>query len=229
MRPLWPCLVSSVAVCAMGTIHAQAPLQFVGAPLPNVAFPIATDTQFGDLDGDGDLDLCLVAATGPKVYRNDGSGVFADLTAALPTLANDMRAAAFVDVDADQRRELLLTWNSQARLFRSLPGGAWIEISANLPSGIPTIHYAVALDADNDGDEDIACAGHWLSAGANQLLTNNGSGVFTSSQPFPGACFHVLATDFDVDGDADLVLSSDGLALWRNDGNGLSGAAGNGW
>lgn len=198
----------------------QAPLQFSSAPLPNVAFPIATDTAFGDLDADGDDDLALVSSIGPKVYRNDGSGTFTDLTPTLPPLANDMRTAAFVDIDGDGRRELLLTWNAQARLFRNLPGGAWQELSANLPSSLPTIHGAVAVDIDNDGDEDLACAGHWLGGGVNQLLTNDGLGVFAASQPFPGTCFQVLAVDVDQDGDKDVVVSRDGIALWRNDGNG---------
>ncbi len=209
-----------VASFGASLAHAQAPLQFAGVPLPNVPFPIATDVTFGDLDADGDDDLALVISTGPKVYRNDGSGSFTDLTPTLPTFAGDMRTAAFVDVDGDQRRELLLTWNAQARLFRCLPAGGWQEISGNLPASLPTIHGAVAVDIDNDGDEDLACAGHWLGGGANQLLTNDGLGVFTASQPFPGACFQVLAVDVDQDGDKDVVVARDGLNLWRNDGNG---------
>jgi hypothetical protein len=202
------------------SVLGQAPLQFSSSPLPNVPFPIATDTVFGDLDADGDDDLALISSIGPKVYRNDGSGTFTDLTSTLPPLANDMRTAAFVDVDGDGRDEVLLTWNAQPRLFRSLPGGGWQELSGNLPSSLPTIHGAVAVDIDNDGDDDLACAGHWLSGGANQLLTNDGLGVFTASQPFPGTCFQILAVDVDQDGDKDVVVSRDGIALWRNDGNG---------
>lgn len=213
-------VLAAAAAGGTAALHAQAPLQFVSAPLPNIVFPIATDTAFGDLDADGDSDLAVIASSGPKVYRNDGSGVFTDLTAALPALSSNMRTAAFVDVDGDQRRELLLTFDAQARLFQLLPSGLWQEITSNLPALMPTIHSAVAVDIDNDGDEDLACAGHWLSGGANQLLTNNGLGVFTASQPFPGTSFQMLAADVDQDGDADLFASRDGLVLWRNDGNG---------
>ncbi len=218
MQPLRAVVFAAMCSAFAASTLGQTPRQFQSALLPNVAFPIATDTVFGDLDADGDIDLALIAATGPKVYRNDGSGAFTDLTAALPTLANDMRTAAFVDVDGDQRRELLLTWNAQARLFRFLPSGAWQEITSSLPPSLATIHGAAPVDIDNDGDEDIACAGHWLGGGVNQLLTNNGQGVFTASQPFPGTCFQLLAADFDMDGDADLVASRDGFTLWRNDG-----------
>ncbi|MEQ1634410.1 MAG: VCBS repeat-containing protein, partial [Planctomycetota bacterium] len=220
MRDLRALVLAAASIVASASLHAQTPLQFVSSPLPNVPFPVATDSAFGDLDGDGDRDLALIAATGPKVYRNDGSGVFTDVTAVMPPLAGNMRTAVFVDVDGDQRRELLLTWDALPRLFRMLPDGSWVELSSAFPPALPTIHGAVAVDIDNDGDEDLACAGHWLSGGQNQLLTNDGLGVFTASQPFPGTSFQMLAADVDQDGDADLFASRDGLALWRNDGNG---------
>lgn len=220
MRDLRALVLAAASIVASASLHAQTPLQFVSAPLPNVPFPVATDSAFGDLDADGDLDLALIATTGPKVYRNDGSGVFTDVTAVMPPLAGNMRTAVFVDVDGDQRRELLLTWDALPRLFRMLPDGSWVELSSAFPPALPTIHGAVAVDIDNDGDEDLACAGHWLSGGQNQLLTNDGLGGFTASQPFPGTSFQMLAADVDQDGDADLFASRDGLALWRNDGNG---------
>ena len=210
--------VALVAWCTHAL--AQAPLAFVGAPLPNTGFPLATDTKFGDFDADGDDDLLLVSTLGPKLYRNDGSGTFVDVSALLPAFPADVRTCAFVDIDGDARRDLLMTWRLQPRLFRSMPDGSWLEVSQNLPSGLATINTAVAFDADGDGDEDVACGGHFIEFGANQLLTNNGSGVFSVSQPFAGSSFQVLVVDVDADGDKDVFTSRDGFFLWRNDGGG---------
>lgn len=218
MRDLRALVLAATATTSL--LCAQSNLQFTAAPIPNVPVPIAVDSIFGDCDADGDLDFVLVAATGPRIYRNDGSGVFTDQTALFPPFAPNMRTAAFVDVDGDQRREVLLTWDGLLRLFRLLPDGTWQELANAFPPALPTVHGAVAVDVDNDGDEDLACAGHWLGGGANQLLTNDGTGVFTATQPFPGTAFQVLAIDAEQDGDMDLFTARGGFSLWRNDGGG---------
>src|SRR5688572_22277867 len=50
-----------------------------------------SDAAWGDYDNDGDLDVLITGATGEsivsKLYRNDGSGVFVDVAAALEAVA----------------------------------------------------------------------------------------------------------------------------------------------
>lgn len=219
VRPL-PLLLATAAALAAAARSQVAP-QFQSSLLPGVSFPLATDVVFGDCDADGDLDLFLLSSFGGKLYRNDGSGGFTDRTPALPVLAGNQRTAAFVDIDGDGRRDLLLCWTGSARLFRSMPDGSWLELPANLPPGLPTVHGAVGVDLDGDGDEDIVCAGHILDGGRNQLLTNDGTGVFSASEPCPGTSFQVLVGDVDGDGDRDVLYSRNGLQLWRNDGAGV--------
>ncbi|MBL9078523.1 MAG: VCBS repeat-containing protein [Planctomycetes bacterium] len=210
-------ILMPACLCTLSVASAQLP-QFAPIPLPGFPSQLANDFVAGDFDGDGDLDLVSVTPLGPVALENVGGGVLVDASAGLPALQNQ-RTAAFVDIDNNGVRELLLTWTGGARLFQR-QGGVWIDRSANLPSGIATIHGAAAVDIDGDGDEDLACAGSWLDFGQNQLLRNDGTGVFTLETVFLGYSFQVIARDVDADGDLDLLFARSGLQLWLNDGLG---------
>jgi hypothetical protein len=75
---------------------------------------------FGDLDGDGDLDLFLGGLFGDpaRVFRNNGDGSFTDVSAgagfdALPGIARHTMSAALGDYDLDGKLDLLLShWGS---------------------------------------------------------------------------------------------------------------------
>lgn len=214
-------MLSMLRITLLGcvaAVQAQTP-QFLPLLLPSLPFPMANEVAWADLDRDGDLDLFVVTPFGSKLLRNDGSG-FTDITAGLPLLAPNQRTAVFVQGDADGWPDLLLTWTGQPRFFRNLAGNGWQELPANLPAGLPTIHGAVAVDIDGDGDEDLVCAGQVLDGGANQLLLNDGTGVFTRTTPFTGSAFQPLVADVDGDGDQDVFFVRGMLGLFRNEGGG---------
>jgi len=72
--------------------------------LPSVS-AFTRDVAFGDVDGDGDLDAVL--ATGGagtqqiRLYRNDGTGIFADATSEIPPIPLQPGALALGDLDGD--------------------------------------------------------------------------------------------------------------------------------
>ena len=208
-----------VWIGSLAGVAAQVP-QFSPFELPGFAFPMSNDFDTGDFDGDGDPDVTVISNLGPRVYRNDGSGVLTDVTATLPPLPGNQRTAAFVDVDGDGGAELFATWSSAARLFRWQSGG-WVDLTNQLPPALATVHSAVAADVDQDGDQDLVCAGSWLDAGADQLLLNDGAGTFTVALPFAGQSFQALVFDADGDFDLDVVFARPGVHLWRNDGGGV--------
>ncbi|MCK4512749.1 T9SS type A sorting domain-containing protein, partial [bacterium] len=79
-----------------------------------------SDTEWGDYDGDGDLDLALTgctAMTGPdiaKVYENDGTGVFTEVADLLPLYRSSV---AWGDYDLDGDLDLALCGYDGSSLY----------------------------------------------------------------------------------------------------------------
>jgi hypothetical protein len=80
--------------------------------------------SFGDVDHDGDLDLYLGSCQSPnKLYLNDGTGAFTDVTDRYPHLINGTactKGTAFADIDNDGDLDLyIVNWDSTDRLYRN--------------------------------------------------------------------------------------------------------------
>jgi len=80
--------------------------------------------SFGDVDHDGDLDLYLGDCKfANKLYLNDGSGVFTDVTDQYPILKNETartKGTAFADIDNDGDLDLyVVNWGVSNRLYRN--------------------------------------------------------------------------------------------------------------
>jgi hypothetical protein len=153
----------------------------------------ASGSIFADLDNDGDLDLYLAnlgggqqgpQATDSRLYRNDGRGQFADVSAdshACPKAFRG-RSATVLDYDGDGRLDLLLGESvhygspRRSRLIHNRGDLKFEDVSeaAGLPAGIPGLGVA-AGDVNNDGWPDIFLAS---SEGGNRLLMNDGRGKF---------------------------------------------------
>ncbi len=194
------------------------------------------DAAFGDLDGDGHVDLVVVGNDGRlTLFRNAGQGRFEDATRAsgLAQAAQPGYAAAVAVGDYDNDGFL--------DLFVAAPGGTAPVLYRNRGDGtfesdrrstalaaLRTLaaRAAVFFDFDNDGFLDLVVVGEPTRAGARgvYLLRNDQTGRFVDqSSILPtdlrGAS-RVAAVDYDRDGDLDLiVVAEDGRPrLLLNDG-----------
>jgi VCBS repeat protein len=227
---------------APGVFQNQA-----GTRLPPGLASRAGAAHFGDIDGDGDVDLAVTdwgdepfgSPSQVKLFRNDGAGVF---TAAPPgsvpppLSVGDASTPIDVDlqdVDNDFDLDLIVNnRNGRSRLFVNDGAGVFADQTANHPPKQgPYAYNTEACDVDGDGDLDLLidnAAGN-LSNHRSQVLINDGAGKFTdetllriASEPDTDDNA-VKCADVDDDGDYDLVVASLGHSsekLLRNDGTG---------
>ncbi|MCK5944021.1 MAG: VCBS repeat-containing protein [Planctomycetes bacterium] len=215
-----------LALALSSACPAQGP-QFVVATPAALASTSWYRSWTVDVDGDGDLDLLgspshLIA--GLALLRNDGGGVFIDVTAAnLPTIWSGIGAASSVtafDADGDGDVDLFATATGQPSvLLRNTGGGAFV-IGQTIPVAFSQ-RGSAAADFDGDGDVDVAVCGAALLGSRDRVLLNDGSGQFPSALllAIPMST-SLVAGDLDLDGDPDLLFFEQvGVhRMLRNDG-----------
>jgi hypothetical protein len=186
---------------------------------------------FGDLDGDGKLDIFVANDTVRNfLFHNRGNGTFEEV--GLPAgmaynsdgVALSSMGVDFRDYDNDGRDDLFITAlsNETFPLFRNL-GGRFGDVT--YPSGIgktslPWSGWSCGMfDFNNDGHKDVFTAnGHVMdneeltsnrkSRQPNVVFLNQGDGRFRM-QLLPGEAMHRGAAfgDFDRDGRIDAVVT----------------------
>jgi hypothetical protein len=190
--------------------------------------PAAVDwtgaVELGDIDGDGDLDIFFgnAAAQGSRLYLNDGTGRFTDVTAARGiATTRTVYAAAMADVDFDRDLDII----ARDYLFLNDGRGFFTDVSATHLPGTTAAWGMAVGDVDFDRDLDIVYAG--VNA-QPQLWLNDGTGKFvdaTSNLPQmqvdSRGTFGLADVDFDRDLDLYFPNNLKQNQLWLNDGTGM--------
>lgn len=180
-----------------------------------------------DYDNDGDLDVLVLrgawllkAGRHPNsLLRNDGEGVFTDVTFAsgLAEPAHPTQTAAWADFDHDGDLDLYVGNEPSGRdsltnqLFRNNGDGTFTDVAGR--AGVLNGGFTKGVtwgDYDNDGDPDLYVA-NLMSP--NRLYRNNGDGTFTDVAPElkvtrPLAAFPTWFWDYDNDGNLDLFVAA---------------------
>ncbi|WP_367388181.1 T9SS type A sorting domain-containing protein [Lewinella sp. LCG006] len=188
--------------------------------------------DYGDIDGDGDLDLVSSSHADNKVawYENtNGLGDFSNIQQLISTTTDGARDVFAVDLDGDLDQDVLVSASLDASTneyqllwFENDGTGTFTteHIFETTMEDILRINYA---DVDNDGDMDVIC-GQENSVLA--LYKNNGDGTFAPPVVFSETGFAYLTSlevaDLDGDGDIDVLASyiSDEI-IWHENVDGL--------
>lgn len=193
----------------------------------------AAAARFGDLDGDGDLDLVVTegwATSRPEVLHvltNDGSGHFAQSGAvATPPGTTQPIDVDLFDADGDFDLDVWLDSHEGASVLLVNDGAAHFEVRST-PKESNKRYDPAVCDIDGDGDLDVVVD----NARADQtemLLVNDGHGQFVDETAArikgnkPADDNGVACLDVDGDGDFDLLVASldDVERVFLNDGSG---------
>ena len=132
-----------------------------------------------DYDGDGSLDMVktLFADDMPALYKNDGTGYFADVSiaAGLQVVTRYVQwGVGLVDFDNDTWPDLFYVaghvypevervnseypYKGPRLLFRNLGNGKFVNVTEQCGRGLTTVHSSRGCafgDFDNDGDMDV--------------------------------------------------------------------------
>ena len=164
---------------------------FAGNILGNIALEHG-EAQWGDYDGDGDLDILLAGGIREedgsfthmalRIYRNDDESyspveVISDLTA---EGWFDLTAATWADYDSDGDMDILVAGNynsgsnieGRARIYAN-DGGIFADSGNELPAPRASGDRGGTfswLDIDGDGDLDYFIAGQYFVPGGNGLV-----------------------------------------------------------
>jgi hypothetical protein len=196
--------------------------------LPQVNGSIG-DLEFGDVDGDSDLDIVLAewGAGSPMVNQggrtmlwiNDGSGHFRDVTdSQMPaSLVRFSWELEFVDVDNDYDLDILVSCKrcTGSFLFENDGQGRFADVTTGRMPQYPDNYDFEAMDIDQDGYLDLATINDGTDGRENIFLNDQQGGFENATDRLlpdsenPGCDDNMeVFLDFDSDGDPDLLIGA---------------------
>lgn len=197
---------------------------------------------FLDFDGDGWLDILLAGGDAiPTLYHNEHGGTSFVAVTPSPLGTNPRYECMCVtvgDIDNDGDPDVFLGRFGRNALFRNDGGGRFTDITTPQLAGGQYEFTTTAAFGDFDGDGNLDLyIGNYITPGGvpphhiptpNVLLRGHGDGSFTDvTSPITAGAGTALAStfsDFDGDGDPDILLENDFGAfvepnqIYRNDG-----------
>ncbi|MFO0828585.1 MAG: CRTAC1 family protein [Phycisphaerales bacterium] len=197
---------------------------------------VCKGAAWGDIDGDGDLDLHVAvyrnAFGAPNnipsaVFRNNGDGTFTNISASIPGFLDPAYSftGTWTDIDLDGDVDLYVS-NDRGHLGPFFQGnqlwrndnGTFVEISDTSGAGVQLFSMGLACgDFDNNGLPDFYCANianlSQPLGGLNPLLLNQDGAHFVQGQVQWNVGAYMTGWgaeffDFNNDGNLDLYINN---------------------
>lgn len=169
------------------------------------------DVETTDIDNDGDLDILTVSRLNPFViwFENLGNGTFDTIGNIISNNSYDFVHATDVNNDGNIDVISASYYNDEISWFENLGGGIFNSTANLITNSADGASSIFAADLNNDGFNDIISSSsiseniEWYenlggTYGPPQLLKNNINDASV-----------VSASDFDLDGDIDVVYGGD--------------------
>lgn len=209
------------------------PFELLPLPIPHaILYGVYGPGQaWGDLDGDGWLELVTVGGAGQShVWANAAGTLDASPLSAQLAPYLDTAGVTMPDYDNDGDPDLYLLRLGSSVLLRNDGGEILVDVSA--AAGVDHDgHPSSATWGDYDGDGHLDLYVTMLGTEPDILYHSEGDGTFTDRTDllpgmFGSQAFAASFSDFDDDGDLDLYVvndKNDGNRMWRSDGPGCGG------
>lgn len=165
------------------------------ARLPQFVDMDTRKVTYGDIDGDGDLDLFLanvefIVGKDPqnRILRNNGDGFFVDLTAThFPTLNDQTTEGVFHDYDADGDLDLFISnvLHNPLLIYQNNGQGSFTDVTDALLGGqtISLDSWGLVIeDLNGDGFKDIYICNR---TGKDVLLIGDEDALLNPLKPSP--------------------------------------------
>lgn len=188
-----------------------------------------------DYDNDGDLDIYLASLGVNRLYQNDGSFGFTDVTATCGFNDPDetTMCVTWLDYDLDGYLDLCVSHRTSflvgfLTLYHNLGNGQFEDVTtfAGLDGIGNSVLAICAFDIDNDGWDDLYIGQDWEAG--NLALKNNGDGTFDNMSAASGAdvvndSMSCTVGDYNNDGWLDVYVTNTpdvpGNSLFINQGD----------
>jgi hypothetical protein len=186
-----------------------------------------------DADGDNDLDLVVTGGSlefgvatynQPRLFINDGKGIFTLSADALPAITDITKAVAVADYDDDGDLDIFMGGRLLPKKYPQSPRSYILQNNAGKFTDItktvcPAIEFpgmidaAVFTDFNNDNKPDLVIAGEWTTIRFFKNINNKLVEVTdaTGLQDMRGLWRSLQQADIDKDGDMDYIAGNMGL------------------